>query len=56
MPGYELTEPWMTEEGMPTRGIWNTTYVTEDASKINIKLRKVSIHINTYTYIINYIL
>jgi hypothetical protein len=26
MPGWELTQPWLTEEGMPMRGLLNVTY------------------------------
>jgi hypothetical protein len=26
MPGYELTEPWLTEEGLPKKGIWDVVY------------------------------
>ncbi len=26
MPGYELTELWMTENGLPKKGFWVTTY------------------------------
>lgn len=26
MPGWELTQPWLTEEGLPIRGILNVTY------------------------------
>jgi len=26
MPGWELTQPWLTEEGMPMRGLVNVTY------------------------------
>ena len=28
MPGYQLTEPWLTDVGMPFRGVWNTVYFT----------------------------
>eukprot|EP01035_Chromulina_nebulosa_P022697 gene22697-29391_t len=26
MPGWELTQPWLTEDGMPTRGLLTVTY------------------------------
>lgn len=26
MPGWELTQPWLTEEGMPVRGLVSITY------------------------------
>ena len=26
MPGYELTEPWLTEDGLPKKGIWDVVY------------------------------
>lgn len=26
MPGWQLTQPWLTEEGMPMRGLLNVTY------------------------------
>jgi hypothetical protein len=26
MPGYELTEPWLTEAGLPTKGVWDVVY------------------------------
>ena len=26
MPGYELTEPWLTEDGLPRKGIWDVVY------------------------------
>ena len=26
MPGYEPTEPWLTEEGLPKKGIWDVVY------------------------------
>ncbi|KAJ1440294.1 hypothetical protein B484DRAFT_151531 [Ochromonadaceae sp. CCMP2298] len=26
MPGWELTEPWLTEEGLPKKGVWDVTY------------------------------
>ena len=28
MPGWELTAPWLTEDGMPCRGLFNATYFT----------------------------
>lgn len=44
MPGYELTELWMSEDGMPQRGLWNTVYVT-DKGKANMKLRKSMLYL-----------
>lgn len=38
MPGWELTEPWLTEEGMPSRGLLNVTYFTAPKAAIQ-KLR-----------------
>ena len=26
MPGYELTEPWLTEDGLPKKGVWDVVY------------------------------
>ncbi len=45
MPGYELTEPWLTEEGMPNKGLWNVTYYSGEGKgkkgcKPVVKLRK----------------
>lgn len=45
MPGYELTEPWLTEEGLPSRGLWNVTYYSGEGKgkkgcKAVVKLRK----------------
>lgn len=30
MPGYELTELWMTEDGLPNKGLWVATYYSGD--------------------------
>lgn len=45
MPGYELTELWMTESGMPKKGIWDCTYYAGEGRDLNgckphIKCRK----------------
>jgi hypothetical protein len=44
MPGYVLTELWMTEDGLPKKGLWNVYYYSgkghEKGFKASIKLRK----------------
>lgn len=35
MPGYELTEPWLTEEGLPKRGIWSCRYYSGEGKCLN---------------------
>ena len=35
MPGYELTEPWLTEAGLPTKGIWDVVYYAGEGSGKN---------------------
>jgi hypothetical protein len=45
MPGYELTELWMTEDGMPKKGIWDCFYYAgegkdKNGCKPHIKCRK----------------
>ena len=45
MPGFELTELWMTEAGVPTKGIWYGTYYSgegmfKNGCKPTIKTRK----------------
>jgi Ran GTPase-activating protein (RanGAP) involved in mRNA processing and transport len=45
MPGYELTELWMTEDGMPKKGIWDCSYYAGEGKDKNgckpaIKCRK----------------
>ncbi len=50
LPGYELTEPWLTEEGFPCRGVWAAQYyagegTNEKGCKPHIKLRKAMLHL-----------
>mmetsp|Transcript_26686 Transcript_26686/g.57538 ORF Transcript_26686/g.57538 Transcript_26686/m.57538 type:complete len:262 (+) Transcript_26686:133-918(+) len=33
MPGWELTQPWLTEEGMPARGLLNITYYSGEGMR-----------------------
>eukprot|EP00981_Chlorochromonas_danica_P004264 scaffold859_cov234-Ochromonas_danica.AAC.13 len=45
MPGYELTELWMTEDGLPNKGIWAATYYAGEGKnkggcKPMVKFRK----------------
>jgi hypothetical protein len=45
MPGYEVTELWMTEAGMPKKGIWDCTYYAGEGKELkgckpHIKCRK----------------
>ncbi len=45
MPGYELTELWMTEDGLPKKGLWDATYYAGEGKlkkgcKPAIKARK----------------
>jgi hypothetical protein len=45
VPGYELTQPWLTEEGLPKKGVWATRYYCGDGKqkkgcKAAIRLRK----------------
>lgn len=50
MPGYELTEPWLSEEGLPNKGIWNATYYSGEGKgktgcKPVVKLRKAMLNL-----------
>lgn len=50
MPGFELTEPWMTEEGMPKKGVWNATYYAGEGKgkggcKPSVKFRKALLNL-----------
>jgi len=43
--GYELTEPWMTEDGLPRKGLWNVMYYSGEGQckkgcKPMVKLRR----------------
>ena len=45
MPGYEVTEPWLTEEGLPQKGIWDIEYYAGEGKCLNkckaaVKFRK----------------
>jgi len=45
MPGYELTELWLTEEGLPKKGIWDVTYYAGEGKGLKeckpmVKFRK----------------
>jgi hypothetical protein len=44
MPGYQLTEPWLSDEGMPFRGIWNTVYYTTKTGAA-LRLRKAMLNL-----------
>eukprot|EP01038_Epipyxis_sp_PR26KG_P005119 gene5119-7131_t len=35
MPGWELTQPWLTEDGMPKRGLLNITYYSGEGKHLN---------------------
>lgn len=35
MPGWELTQPWLTEDGMPMRGLLNITYYSGEGKRKN---------------------
>ena len=35
MPGWQLTQPWLTEEGMPMRGLVNITYYSGEGKNKN---------------------
>jgi hypothetical protein len=35
MPGWQLTQPWLTEEGMPLRGLVNITYYSGEGKNKN---------------------
>ncbi len=35
MPGWQLTQPWLTEEGMPMRGLVNITYFSGEGKNKN---------------------
>jgi hypothetical protein len=35
MPGYELTEPWLTEDGLPKKGIWDVVYFAGGGKGLN---------------------
>ena len=40
IPGFELTKPWMSEDGLPRNGIFNLTYVNNNGKGALINLRK----------------
>lgn len=49
--GFELTMPWLTEEGLPQKGLFNVYYFGIDHGKKNknfqpnVKLRKSMLHL-----------
>ncbi len=44
MPGYQLTEPWLSDVGMPFRGVWNTVYFTTKTGAA-YRLRKAMLNL-----------
>jgi hypothetical protein len=45
MPGYELTELWLTEDGLPRKGLWDVTYYSGEGKGLKdckpvVKFRK----------------
>jgi hypothetical protein len=53
MPGLELTELWLTDAGLPDRGIWSVSFKSAPKS-FNFKLRRSFLAFVSIFYIIYY--
>eukprot|EP01038_Epipyxis_sp_PR26KG_P005859 gene5859-8083_t len=50
MPGYELTELWLTEDGLPKKGLWDVRYYAGEGKGLKdckpaIKMRKAMLNL-----------
>ena len=51
MLGFELTKPWMTDEGLPKNGIFNLTYFDNHGKGAVPNLRKALLTLVTLLFL-----